>query len=208
MPDCKTCKTCPNPNGYKLCNQPYALCSKADCVLDKKTNKYICKCENFKGCSMGTESCANLKSYTDKKGNKIIFSTFSPEFGKKGYTLNTGPSNQWANCLNQKCVVDPKNPKKSVCSCVVASGTEVTYNDKSLTNVSGASLDSFLQTTQYWESCLGENLLKINQDAYKIKERQAKKQQEKERREQERKEERVKKRKEERVKKRKEEREK
>ena len=171
MTDCKTCKTCPNPNGFKLCNQPYALCSKADCVLDKKTNRYICKCENFNGCSMGTKKCKELKPYTDKNGNKIIFSTFSPEFGKKGYTLNTGPSKKWANCLNQKCVVDPNNKHKSICSCELASGTEVTYNDKSLKNVSGASFDSFLQTAQYWESCLGENLLKINQDAYKIKEK-------------------------------------
>lgn len=168
MPDCKSC---PNPNGFKLCNQPYALCSKADCVLDKKTNRYICKCENFKGCSMGTLHCKKLKPYTDKNGDKIIFSTFSPEFGKKGYTLNTGHSKKWANCLNQKCVVDPNDKTKSICSCEFASGTEVTYNDKSLKNVSGASFDSFLQTAQYWESCLGENLLKINQDAYKIKEK-------------------------------------
>ena len=168
MPECKTC---PNPNGFKLCNQPYALCSKADCVLDKKTKKYICKCENFNGCSMGTKHCNALKPYTDKNGDKIIFSTFSPEFGKKGYTLNTGPSKNWANCLNQKCVVDPNNKNKSICSCEPASGTEVTYNDKSLTNVSGASFESFLQTAQYWESCLGENLLKINQDAYKMKEK-------------------------------------
>jgi hypothetical protein len=169
MPDLKKCKTCPNPAGLKLCNQPYALCSKANCVLDKKTNTYTCYCENFNGCSMGTLECDQLKPYTDKDGQKIIFSTFSPEFGKKGYTLNTGPAKQWANCLNQKCVVDPKNPKKSICKCIVATGTEVTYNDKNLENVSGASLSSFLQTVQFWESCLGENILKINQEAYKIK---------------------------------------
>jgi hypothetical protein len=40
---------------------------------------------------MGTKNCKELKPYTDKNGNKIIFSTFSPEFGKKGYTINTGP---------------------------------------------------------------------------------------------------------------------
>ena len=72
----------------------------------------------------------------------------------------------WANCLNQKCVVDPKNPKKSICKCVVATGSIVTYNDKKLESVSGASLDSFLQTVQYWNSCAGVNILKINQDAY------------------------------------------
>jgi len=166
MPCCKKCKTCPNSAGYKLCNQPYALCSKADCVLDKKTNTYTCYCENFKGCSMGTKNCEQLKPYSDKNGNKIIFSTFSPEFGKKGYTLNTGPAKSWANCLNQKCVVNPKNPKKSICKCVVATGTEVTYNDKKLEHVSGSSLDSFLQTVQYWDSCLGVNILKINQNAY------------------------------------------
>ena len=82
---------------------------------------------------------------------------------------NFGNAKKWANCLNQKCVVDPKNPKKSICKCIVATGTEVTYNDKNLENVSGASLSSFLQTVQFWESCLGENILKINQEAYKIK---------------------------------------
>ena len=172
MPECKKCKkckTCPNPNGFILCNQPYALCSKANCDFDKKTNTYTCYCENFNGCSMGTIECSKLKPYTDKDGKQIIFSTFSPEFGIKGYTLNAGNAKKWANCLNQKCIVDPKNPKKSICKCIVATGPEVTYNDNKLENVSGASLESFLQTVQYWNNCLGINILKINQEAYKIK---------------------------------------
>jgi len=158
------CKTCPNAAGFKLCNQPYALCSKAKCVLNKN-NVYTCYCENFKGCSMGTKKCSELKPFIDKQGRQRIFSTFSPQFGKQGDTLNTGYAKKWANCLNQKCVVDPNDPKKSICKCVVATGQEVSYNKK-LENVSGASLDSFLQTAAYWESCLGQNLLKINQNAY------------------------------------------
>jgi hypothetical protein len=70
MPCCKKCKTCPNSAGYKLCNQPYALCSKADCVLDKKTNTYTCYCNNFKGCSMGTKNCEQLKPYTVTENRK------------------------------------------------------------------------------------------------------------------------------------------
>lgn len=166
----KECKDCENPAGFKLCNQPYALCSKANCVLNRKTNTYTCKCENFNGCSMGTEECSKLAPYTDDEGKNIIFSTFSPEFAKQGFTLNTGPAKRWANCLNQKCTINPKNSKESICECEVATGPEVTYNDKSLENVSGASFDSFLQTAQFWESCLGVNILKLNQEAYKINE--------------------------------------
>ena len=77
-----------------------------------------------------------------------------------------GPAKKWANCLDQKCIVDPKNPKKSICQCIVATGTEVTYNLKNLDNVYSASFDNFLQTALFWKSCFGENLLKINQDAY------------------------------------------
>lgn len=163
---CDKCKTCPNPNGFKLCNQSYALCSKAFCEYDEKTSLYVCKCENFNGCSMGTKECSELAPYTDNDGKSIIFSTFSPEFGKQGFTLNNGNAKAWANCLNMKCVVDPTDNTKSTCFCEVASGTEVTYNDTKLEDVSGASYDSFLQTAGFWESCLNENLLKINQEAY------------------------------------------
>ena len=52
MTDNKKCKTCPNKFGLNLCNQPYALCSKADCIFNKKKNTYKCYCENFNGCSL------------------------------------------------------------------------------------------------------------------------------------------------------------
>lgn len=170
---CNTCEKpngdCSNPIGLKICNQPYALCSKAFCEYDKITNQYICKCENFNGCSMGTKECSELAPYIDEHGKNVIFSTFSPEYGKLGYTLNIDNAKSWANCLNMKCEVDPTDKTKSTCYCEVASGLEVTYNDTKLQDVSGVSYEGFLQTAQFWERCLGENLLKINQEAYEKK---------------------------------------
>ena len=40
MPCCKKCKTCPNSAGFKLCNQPYALCSKADCHIKSQKSQF------------------------------------------------------------------------------------------------------------------------------------------------------------------------
>ena len=45
---------------------------------------------------MGTLECSKLKPYIDKHGRQIIF---SPEFGKKAYTLNVGLSEPHKNFI-------------------------------------------------------------------------------------------------------------
>ena len=140
---------------YKMCNQPYALCTSAKCVPNPKNyNQTICNCDIEHGNSIGTKSCDQLKGYREKNVN-YIFSTFSPlqsEHGRK--VLNCGKEYPWSTCLNQKCEIDPQDKTKAICACDLVQSDKdwITFGKKPCANnyYSGAYMEDYKKTMDFW----------------------------------------------------------
>jgi len=162
----ENCTSCSNTSGFNLCKQPYALCTSAKCIrLKSNNNMVVCYCDVLEGCSFGTQSCESLKPY--KKGNlNFLYSTYNPIQSASNcnkvveYPNESNDSTTFANCLNQICIVDPSNKQKSFCFCPLQVADQwVTVGNTVVTNpnlyLSGASVDSFQASVQFFESCKG-----------------------------------------------------
>lgn len=160
----KNCFPCPNDTDFNLCKQPYALCTSAKCLRLKKSQYVVCYCDVLKGCSFGTEPCESLKPF--KKGPlEFIFSTYNPiQTASNCETIQTypnplNPSMEFANCLNQICIRDPRNPlKKAFCLCPLNTADKwVTVGKDIVVNpdiyLSGASVEAFQNSADYFLSC-------------------------------------------------------
>jgi len=149
-----------NKSSYIMCNQPYALCTSAKCVPNPDNyNQTICNCDIEHGDSIGTKQCDQLKGYIENN-IKYIFSTFSPlqsvKQGKK--ILHCDAKYPWSNCLNQKCEVDPRDPKKAICACDLVKSKKdwITFggnaNPSACANnyFSGAYFDDYKSAMKFW----------------------------------------------------------
>jgi len=168
------CNTCPNPDGFNLCNQPYALCTSAKCDLVSGTPGdpnaiYKCYCDIERGCSMGTQACNTLAPFTSN-GTQYIFSTYNPKQLNQGYSLVTCPaSGTLINCLNKICTVDPKDPRKALCYCSPESSggspwiaVNKTGEPCSCNNLSGATSGAFSSTVKFWQQCKNINIMNFH----------------------------------------------
>ena len=79
----------------------------------------------LEGCSLGTQSCDSLKPF--KLGSlDVNYSTFNPIQVASNcnkvliYPNESNSTKEFANCLNQVCIKDPLNAKKSFCFCPTA----------------------------------------------------------------------------------------
>ena len=99
----------------------YGLCPAAKCVPNPNDDsKAYCMCDVANGInySVGNNDCENIKPYTSKGGQEVIFSDFSPIIKKMGYHVQTCPPEAVnLNCMNKKCFTNPNDTSKAICIC-------------------------------------------------------------------------------------------
>jgi len=147
-------------NNIIKCNMKFGLCPAAKCVpYPYDSSKAYCMCDVANGTnySVGNNDCENIKPYTTKSGEEVIFSDFSPVIKKMGYHLQKCPPEAVnLNCMNKICSVDPNNPSKAICLCdkLDNNGLDwVTFNKngdpKTCNYQSGASNQSYLNLNSF-----------------------------------------------------------
>jgi peroxiredoxin len=112
-------------DGAYLCDHRYALCTDAACVPSKSDPSIvICDCFVKTGWAVGFKSCAERAA----KGN-TLHSNFSTQLVTNATRVMTCPKNDpWAECLDVVCEVDPHDPSKAKCQCVLfKTGPSVTF---------------------------------------------------------------------------------
>jgi peroxiredoxin len=113
-------------DGAHLCDQRFALCTDAPCVPSKTDpGIVICSCVvEDSGYSVGFKSCDERAPSGDS-----LHSNFSTALVTSTTRSLTCPAQyQWANCLDVPCTVDPTDPTKVNCDCLlVKTGPSVTF---------------------------------------------------------------------------------
>jgi peroxiredoxin len=112
-------------DGAYLCDHRYALCTDAACVPSKSDPSIvICDCFVKTGWAVGFKSCAQRAA----KGN-TLHSNFSTQLVTSATRVMTCAKNDpWAECLDVLCEVDPHDPRKAKCQCVLfKTGPSVTF---------------------------------------------------------------------------------
>jgi hypothetical protein len=102
-------------DGAWLCDQRYALCTKAKCLPSKSDPKIsVCRCKVKRGYSVGFKTC---KQRAPKKTR--LHSNFSlQDVTKRTRVLECSAKGLWVQCLDVACHVDPDNPRRAKCQCV------------------------------------------------------------------------------------------
>ena len=154
-----------------ICKSRYALCTSAPCKkIPNKKGKTLCKCTVETGYNFATKSCNKLRPRKMKNGTRRIYSTFSINELNDGKKITECPkNNEWSDCLNHKCVVDPKDSKKALCECTLRKSNKNWFtmgsnNDSkkcSSSKWSGAYKKDFFKTRKFWNSYFGK---KANHD--------------------------------------------
>jgi len=145
-----------------ICKSRYALCTSAPCkTIKSKPGKTSCKCTVENGYNFATKSCNRLKAHKTNNGTRRIYSTFSINEIHDGKRITECPKKyEWSDCLNHKCVVDPKNPKKAICECTLRKSNKNWFtmganNNKNFcgkSKWSGAHKADFYNTRRFWNS--------------------------------------------------------
>jgi peroxiredoxin len=101
-------------DGAYLCDQRYALCTKAKCEPSKSNPKIaVCRCKVQRGYSIGFKSCQARAA----KGNRL-HSNFSVQDTAKTRVMECSAKGLWVQCLDVACRVDRDNPRRALCQCV------------------------------------------------------------------------------------------
>uniref|UniRef100_A0A6C0K3Z6 Uncharacterized protein n=1 Tax=viral metagenome TaxID=1070528 RepID=A0A6C0K3Z6_9ZZZZ len=145
-----------------ICKSRYALCTSAPCkTIKNKPGKTSCKCTVENGYNFATKSCSRLKAHKTKTGTRRIYSTFSINELNDGKIITECPKKyEWSDCLNHKCVVDPKNSKKAICECTLRKSNKDWFtmganNHNKFcgkSKWSGAHKADFYNTQRFWNS--------------------------------------------------------
>ena len=156
----KTKKTRKQEKQLTICKSRYALCTSAPCKkIPNRPGKTSCKCTVETGYNFATKPCASLKAHKTRSGTRRIYSTFSINEMKDGKRITECPKNtEWSDCLNHKCVVHPKDPKKAICECSLRKTNKNWFtmgakNDPkkcSASKWSGAHKKDFYNTRKFW----------------------------------------------------------
>jgi len=128
-------------DGAYLCDHRYALCTDAVCVPSKHDPKIvICDCLVKTGWAVGFKSCTERAA----KGN-TLHSNFSTQLVTNTTRVMTCPKNDpWAECLDVLCEVNPHDPRKANCQCVLfQTGPSVTF---------GGDCDTKTCSTTIWSA--------------------------------------------------------
>lgn len=160
----KKCHPCANQYGYNLCNQPYALCTSAKCKsVPNVPNMTICECPIKNGCSLGTQDCSSLQPFNYNNVD-FIYSTFNPsQITEEGMNIYTYPnkyntSTEFSNCLNQICVIDPKNNNTAFCLCPLSKNNNwlsfgYNYNTNPNIYLSGSTIENYKNSANFLYHC-------------------------------------------------------
>ncbi|MGA8164334.1 MAG: hypothetical protein WB791_04825 [Waddliaceae bacterium] len=137
-------------NSFNICDQEYALCTSAKCIPDpNNSGNVICVCEVRQGKSLGLTPCNQRAPYTDEDNVRHVISTFSLEDFPSKRVMTCPSGKPWANCLDQKCIVDPRDPSKAICVCqTVRTGEFQTL---------GGNCDLSTCDTGYWSGAAVES---------------------------------------------------
>ena len=113
-----------------FCQGTYALCIEAACSPIPTRNSFgklatdhaLCACDVISGWSMGPTPCAERAERV--QGTKtFLTSAFSNLYSARSRVLSCPSlSQEWAYCYGAPCAVDPSDPKKTLCSCLVKTG--------------------------------------------------------------------------------------
>lgn len=147
-----------------FCQQTYALCIKAPCspIVSRKDDGTFsieqanCTCDVLPGWSMGPGPCDKRAPVT-VSGRTYLMSTYSNFYNKTNLTLSCPSSDQvWALCYGAPCVVDEKDPSKSVCTCPIKIGPSMTLGGncrqeacKSIWSAATPQADAFANNNFY-----------------------------------------------------------
>jgi hypothetical protein len=147
-----------------FCQQTYALCIKAPCspIVTRKPDgtfsidKANCSCDVLPGWSMGPGPCDKRAPVT-VAGHTYLMSTYSNFFNKTNLTLSCPSSDQvWALCYGAPCVIDEKDPSKSICTCPIMTGPAMTLGGacrqeacKSIWSAATPQADAFANNNFY-----------------------------------------------------------
>jgi len=100
----------------------FALCTSAPCQINPSDSNYaICDCVVESGANWGKTTCEERIPQ-----GTVLRSNFSPiQAGPPSYlkALVCEDAPMWASCLDALCTVDPKDPTKAKCKCLVATTT-------------------------------------------------------------------------------------
>jgi len=113
-----------------VCNNTFALCNMAPCVLiptQPLMLQYdapfaLCSCTVLTTWNIGPGSCTDRNpKKMGKNGRTYLLSTFSNAFNNKAKALECAGANKgpWTNCYGAPCVIDSSDSSKAVCTCTV-----------------------------------------------------------------------------------------
>lgn len=105
-----------------ICDQEYALCTSARCIPTPGSATHaICDCVVEKGKSAGYKTCKERMPVQNKYQVTSLISTFSFEQFATKRPMNCKEGLPWTNCVDMACTVDPQNPKRALCNCMIDS---------------------------------------------------------------------------------------
>jgi len=100
----------------------FALCTSAPCQIDTSDSKYaICDCVVESGVNWGKTTCEERMPQGTELCSNFSPIQAGPPSNLKALVCENEP--MWASCLDAPCTVDPKNPTKAKCRCLVATTT-------------------------------------------------------------------------------------
>jgi peroxiredoxin/uncharacterized membrane protein YphA (DoxX/SURF4 family) len=101
--------------GAFLCDQRYALCTRARCVPSKSDPKIaVCSCKVTHGYSVGFKSCEARA----QRGSRLHSNFSLQDVNSKTRALKCSGRGLWAQCLDVVCQIDPDHPDRAECQCV------------------------------------------------------------------------------------------
>ncbi|MGC1496162.1 MAG: hypothetical protein WA790_10160 [Sulfitobacter sp.] len=112
------------PADKQVCRSKFALCTSAPCVPDPSApgDQAICTCEVTEGPNFadktrckdrGPKAIATIKGMAATQ----IISTYAFVQATTKPVMTCANDTPWTDCLNAKCIVDPKDPLKAICTC-------------------------------------------------------------------------------------------
>ncbi len=151
-----------NIDGAWLCNQVFALCTTAPCVLSTSDPTVAnCDCVVIDAYSVGFKSCSERA----QAGNNLV-SNFSAVNVNSAFAVMTCPENApWANCLDMPCEIDSLNPAQATCQCqIVETGPSLTWGGGCDTGTCTSVIWSAAPPTYLGLAQYEEGLKQVNQE--------------------------------------------
>lgn len=157
----------------QVCHGQFALCTSAPCIPDPSApgEQAICTCEVAQGANFADKTACpdrEPKTVAVVAGLNVqqIISTYAFVQAPTKPVLTCANTHPWTDCLNAKCVIDPRNPLKAICTCPYYDAsvngdveTFVTYGGSCNTNTCASAVWSAATVEAFQTG--SEKLLKV-----------------------------------------------